>query len=244
MDDQNRSHIAFLDTNALHWLDLYLRYAKTHECFPFVPFDECIWHKKTFVSADLKTRHGYGREMLIWSHQQKLEIRYSGISFLELCFGRAKGRALQEAAAEGVPERMYTFFRENEVDDRTNADDLADIHSKLADLSQLEDDYHDIPILRANDDRDTWLVALAVSKLVVLSATDYLVYAAALAAQARYFVTDDNYLRKIATKLQQTKNDGMGLELRKLCADIMSLGDNAKRIVLPQPKKPGNLLNK
>ncbi len=230
--------VAFLDTNVLHFVDLYLRQAKGQGLFPFggdvlsarKHLDDTIEYKS------LKSSLNKGLDVIEYLRRTNCRAEYSPASELELMAGRARGKAIEKAAGEGIPERMWTRFSETEIGDRLLATDLAGIRKTIEGLGRLLDDASiDATVARADRSRDVLKLAKCVTGIVYMSAMDSMVYAEAIVAEADDVISDDDYLKKTVNRLK-TKESLLEARQRlaKCTADVLSREPNS--IILPGAK--------
>lgn len=191
--------IAFWDTNTLHFVDVYLQHAKKKGFFPYS--DPTISQSKADVRSatndNVKRAYENGSAALAFCRKKDLRISYSPVSELELIVGRARGKALLTAAKENMPDRMWSRFRDEDINRRLTPADLAMTASRVDDLaSRLRN--LDINVIEGAESRvtETWALARKLLSVVYMSVNDALIYASALLERARYVVTFDAYLRK------------------------------------------------
>ena len=135
--------VVFLDTNTLHYVGIYLKYAKRKGLFP--------WHTQTSVSTkdpsrgvldrltekDLKSSLKRGLETVTFLATHDVEVQYSSISELELITARSKGKAVLSAAKEGIPDRIWSHFEDKEIRDRLTPLALTTILKGVDELTSL-----------------------------------------------------------------------------------------------------------
>ena len=198
--------IAFLDTNVLHFMDLYLRQAKDGRIFPFG--DDPAAAKKhlntTIKDMSLKSSLNKGLNVIEYLGRTNCRVEYSSASELELMAGRARGTAIKNAAAEGIPDRMWTRFPESEISDRLIAADLTAIGDTVKGFRTLLHEARiDVAVGGTDRTRDVLELAKNVMGLAYMSPIDSVIYAAALMAEADQMVSDDGYLRKTVNRLKK-----------------------------------------
>lgn len=198
--------IAFLDTNVLHFMDLYLRYAKEERIFPF-DGDPAAAKKHlntTIKDTSLKFSLKKGLNAIEYLSRTNCRVEYSSASELELMAGRARGTAIKNAAAEGIPDRMWTRFSENEISDRLIATDLTAIGDTVKGFRTLLHEARiDVAVGETDRTCDVLELAKDVMGLAYMSPVDSVIYAAALMAEADQMVSEDKYLRKTVNRLKK-----------------------------------------
>ena len=198
--------VAFLDTNVLHSMDLYLLQAKDGGFFPF--HGDVATAKKhlnaTIEYKSLKSSLNKGLNVIVHLRRKNCRAEYSSASELELMAGLARGKAIEKAAAEGVPERMWwSRFPDSDVGDRLVASDLTTIGETVEGLRRLIDEAGiDATVGRADRSRDVLELAKDVMGIVYMSAMDSIMYAGALVAQADHVISDDGYLKNTMHRLK------------------------------------------
>ena len=190
--------VVFLDTNALHYLTLFIGFARDNG---FTVTD--IGHENLAKRMDQEDEAGYrtslwnGHKIVAFVIRTDAQIEFSHVSMVELLSGRIKGAAILNLAREGVPERMWSTISEIEIRDRSESD-LPRIKARVRDLPSVLGEW-DIVFGASganNEAIDVLELAMEVVGLVYMSAADSIVYANAIAARADYLVTGDNYLRR------------------------------------------------
>ena len=197
--------VAFLDTNVLHFMDLYLRRAKDHDLFPFGSDETAARESlKTIEYESLKLDLNKGLNVIEHLHRKNCRVEYSSASELELMAGRARGKAIEKAAAEGVPERMWwSRFTDSDVGDRLVASDLTTIGETVEGLRRLIDDAGiDATVGKSDRSRDVLELAKDVMGIVYMSAMDSIIYAGALVAEADHVISYDRYLKETVNRLK------------------------------------------
>lgn len=196
--------VAFLDTNVLHFVDLYLRRARKHKLFPFGGGEaEAYSHLDDIAEGELQKSFTRGLNAVAYLLRDDVRVEYSVIAELELMAGRARAKALERAAAEGIPDRMWTRFREKEVNDRLQAGDLTRIQRRVEEVGPaLEAAGIDASVADADRTKDALQLAKHVAAAVHMSVADCMIYAGSLVAEADELISADNYLRKTVNRLR------------------------------------------
>ncbi len=223
--------VVFLDTNVLHFVSLYLSRAKEHNLFPFGDDPAAAEdHLRLMPETDLAGSLGRGlRAVMSLRHDSPL-VEYSTGSELELLVGRARGKAIEKAAAEGIPDRMWTRLREKDIDKRLLPDDRTQIAGGVDGLGgMLQAAGIEATVSSPARGRDVLAIAKEVMGLVYLSVIDSVIYADAIAAQAHQIISEDRYFRKT---VQRVKRDpSLGPHLQERTAVLLSR--DPESVILP-----------
>ena len=238
MNDEIRSEVAFLDTNALHFLYLYLEYAREQDLYPFSPNENAVAEASEQLSGigetNLKNSLGRGLITVDCLSKPGVRVEYSMVSELELMAGRARGRAVEKAAREGIPDRMWDRFSEREVNARLSHIELTEIRAGIEGLGTVLEGAGIIAtVSNEGNARDVYYLAKGVAGLVYLGFADSAIYASALVAGADYLVSEDKYFRKIVNRIKNGPQpyDQVRQEVKTLVAQII-LSD-AGSVTLP-----------
>ena len=197
--------VVFLDTNVLHFVGLYLSRSKEHGLFPFGG-DEAVAekHLSSMAEPDLAKSLGKGLRVVMSLRRDDPRVEYSTASELELLAGRAKGKAIEKAATEGVPDRMWSRLGEKDIAERLRASDFTQIAEGVDGLSSmLQDAGIDATVSNTDRGRDVLAIAKEVMGLVYLSVIDSVIYAEAIAAQADQMISADDYLRRTVHRIKK-----------------------------------------
>ena len=248
MNQEVRPEVAFLDTNALHFVYLYLEHARDRNLYPFSR-DEDALAKATERLNDMEEvnlKNSLRRGLVAVGHLSKPDVRveYSSVSELELIAGRARGRAVERAAREGIPDRMWNRFHDKEVDARLSPADLTDIRTRVEELgTALEEAGILATVSDVGRARDVLDLAKGIAGLVYLGFSDSVIYASALVAGADYLITEDKHFRKTVNRIRngQRPYDEVRRQVRDLVGKII-LSDSAA-VTLPEaPRLSLNML--
>ncbi len=237
--------VVFLDTNVLHFVSLYLSRAKQGGLFPFGG-DEAAAEKylSSMTEADLAKSLGKGLRVVMSLRRDNARVEYSTASELELLAGRAKGKAIEKAAVEGVPDRMWSRLSEKDIAERLRASDFAQIAVGVDGLTgMLQDADIDATVSNTDRGRDVLAIAKEVMGLVYLSVIDSVIYAEAIAAQADRMISADDYLRKTVHGIKtDVSPEGTRARLQERVAVLLSRDPGS--ITLPDaeplPSRSGN----
>lgn len=193
--------VAFLDTNTLHYIGLYLCYAKKNKLYPWTAgartkdVDAAKDDVSNFAEDNLKLslKRGLATVHVLLTHN--LQVQYSPASELELLTGKTRGKAILSAAKEGIPDRMWTRFYEDEVRSRLNLADMKAISETVHRLSvTLEDSGVAVKANVQDRTQDALYLAKEINGVVYMEPMDSIIYASSIIAGADYFVTADGSL--------------------------------------------------
>ena len=234
--------MAFLDTNTLHYVGIYLEFAKKHGLYPQAtekPEKEKLAASERvdeLAEAELRKTLKQGLEIVHFLTTRDLEVEYAPASELELLTGRTRGKAILSAAKEGVPDRMWSRFPEKEIRDRLTLADFSEVKATVDRLtSTLEDS--GIGVKTSSRDRSSEAMELAkgINGFVYIQAMDSIIYASALVAEADYLLTSDGYLKDTINYIQSPEGDSryeeIGRQLKQLVSGIVLV--DAEQIQLP-----------
>lgn len=252
MTDEQFQRLLFLDTNALHYARLYLGFAKQHNLPPFGTSsdnpDDVIknrYKNRKKIGQSFKT----GRKLVDYLLKQCNEgakIEYSPVTKVELMCGKLRGKAMLNAAEEGIPYRMWNRINEDEILDRLQSDVYEEVWQEMENLDDLFSSAG-IDIEETDPERmkSVWLMAQQVLRFVFLDLGDCAVYASALLAEADELITDDGYFRTIVNGIENNKvhpvvekREYFGkveTELKQIVAD--AIGIKASEVKLPEAPK-------
>lgn len=199
-----RRKVVFIDTNALHFIGLCLQ--KIPSPSRHDSREQAIKAVKKAIEGEsdgeLKQSYKKGLESLEFIIKEEAEVLYSSVSILELVVGRGKGLAIEKAAKERIPDRMWSKFGEDEVNSRLETADLKDCAKRTNNIrSELEK--LDIVVGHDRGGQDVFRLATGISSVVYLGVADCLIYAGALAARSDYFLTFDRPLWKSIARIRK-----------------------------------------
>ena len=231
--------MAFLDTNYLHCVGLYLRHAEEEGLFPYVEHSASDGRQEALDSissfpeshSHASLRRGLGLLHCALTHN--LEIHYGPISELELITQRTRGKAIVSAASEGLPGRMWTRFPEEAIPERVAPAEMSATKEAVDRLAAALRERGVVVTagMGGKEDFNTLELAKALNGRVYVDVLDSIVYASALLAQADYLLTGDGYLRRTANLIQNPEHgshfEEIRQELRELIAALI-LGDPEK----------------
>lgn len=203
----NMKKTAYLDTNTLHFIGIYLEKAKRDNLYPFKTEspDESVEHLKQILSdKKLKNRLLQGLRTLDYLKKHDLQVEYSIVSKIELITGRTRGKAIEYAAQESIPDRMWSRrFAESEIRERVSSADMNSISERIDMIfSNIEES--NITVL-SNEPHVQDVLDLAgdISGLIYMGAIDCIIYAGALVARTDYLITSDEYFRETVNRIRK-----------------------------------------
>lgn len=187
--------VVFLDTNTLHYLALFVRYACDNG-FSGNDIDSGGLRKR----IDQEGETGYkksllnGHDVVSFVLREDVQIEYSHVSMVELLCGRIRGAFIERLAKDGVPERMWSHLDEKEIREQSETD-LPGIRKCVNDLASELAKWDIIFAVGTSKGINILELAVKIVGLVYMTSVDSIVYAEAIAARADYLVTEDIYLR-------------------------------------------------
>lgn len=238
----NSQKMAFLDTNTLHYMGIYLAHSNKYE-YPNIYEDKrsdlerrlkANKERENSNDAYIKSvRQGFG--VIDFLRAGNIRVEYSPISELELVSGRIKGAAILAAAQESIPDRMWSQFREPEVRERMSIKETQQVSARvnvfLETLKGLEISigYSDL-----QKDRDVLRLAKEIVSLVYMAGMDSIIYAWAIFSRADYLITFDESFKEVVDKVHKAADDRYRHIASKLkrCVREVTLVDE-EEIVLP-----------
>lgn len=200
--------VAFVDTNVLHFLDLYLLCARREGLYPCCQdgsMDEAGDAVSRLSENDRPCGDALRRGLAVvsWLFSEQVDVQYSAVSELELINTRAEGMARTRAAGSGVPRRMWSRFREEEIRKRVKSSELQQLRGQVEDLMDtLRDVGVNVAQQRSRAAGEALELARSLGGLVYLDVVDSIVYAGALVAQADHLLTSDSFLMKTANRIR------------------------------------------
>ncbi len=234
MNEEALTKVAFLDTNTLHYIRLYLNHAEEHDLYPYGRDDDieksraCL---KQMLDGNLKKSLRQGMETIYWilTQGQIKYVEYAAVSELELLSGIVRGKALLNAATEGPPHRMWNRIYEEEIRDWLSGTDLLESLSVVDGLSSLLEN-SEIAVRSDHKERTRDVIELAkdILSLVYMEPIDCIVYASALVSRADYLFTSDGYVRDTVNKIRKR-------ECEKYTEINRQLKERVRRFTLEPP---------
>ena len=123
--------VVYLDTNSLHYLDLFVRYVQDNG-FTVNDIGSEALVKKLEQVDEVGYRQSLqkGRRIIAFVLQEDAQVEFSHVSKIELLGGRVRGAVIENAAREGIPDRMWSRIGEKEIRDGSNEKDLERIRRR------------------------------------------------------------------------------------------------------------------
>ena len=240
--------VAFLDTNVVHYIGLYLKYAKDEDLFPWDSAEEDDESAVTRASRavdsieenNLADALKKGLATVAMVATEALSVQYAAVSQLELLTGRAKGQAILDAAGEGLPARMWSRFSEDEIARRVSIERLTDIKADVNNLTEMLGDAR-IAVVesRLGPTVEVLGLAMGINGLVYVDAMDSIIYANALLSQADYLYTADGYLKRTVNRIANPEQGSRYLQIKEQLRQLVGalILTAPSRVVLPTSPK-------
>ena len=217
--------VVVLDTNATHFLDLFVRAAVEKSYRAEDTEDDELVNRLYTADEGYNRSLKKGRSVIAFILRDDVQLELSQVAKIELLCGKVRGAAIESAAKEGVPDRMWTRIEETFIRDRTKTD-LAGMTQRVEALGAALESWG--VILTSDSDqstRDVLDLAMVIVGSVYMSAADSIVYATALAARADLFITEDGYLHQTVNLLHNPQGDpyyvGIKRRLEELCESAL-----------------------
>ena len=239
MNSNPSQTVAFLDTNVVHYIDLYLARAQKDGLFPFSAGPQRAG-KQLDAVPETKLREHLKKGLNIVDNlsQEGCRVEYSPASEIELVVGRARGKAIEKAAREGIPDRMWTRLRETDISERLEQGDLEDIRARVVSIGQkLDDAGIDATAMDARRTNDALELALSIVGHVYMGVIDSVIYANALVSQADHLVSDDGYFAKTVNSINTGGQPFRDVRRRVMERVAALLLVDAEAVALPDAPK-------
>jgi hypothetical protein len=244
--------LLFLDTNVVHHTRLYLGFARQHDLLPVggSTGDPIVELKKAFDQRS-QTFHSFdtGRKIVNYLrglHDSGARIEYSPVTRLELVCGLLRGKAVLDAANEGIPHRIWNRIDEREIFHRLSVENYTEVQT---DAEGLEDLFQagGIKLVETDPGRmsEVWRLAQLLLSVVFLDLGDSAVYASSLLAEAEELLTTDSYLHWVANAIenpggiQETEEQAYFHQARAKVVQLVSeaIGIGVSEVCLPKAAK-------
>ena len=192
--------VVYLDTNSLHYLDLFVRYVQDNGYTVNDIGSEALARQLEQVDeVGYRKSLQKGRRIISFVLQEDARIFSHFENRTTVWPGTWSGD--RERCKGGNPGSDVVAHRRAEIRDGSNEEDLERIRRRVGDLgSALEES--GIVMGVGSEGRqvlDILELATTIVGLVYLSATDSLVYAGAIAARAEVLITGDGYIPSISS---------------------------------------------
>ena len=204
MSSASLQRVAFLDTNVLHYISLYLTRAEDRGLFPLGgALESARRHLRSVQEGKLREHLGKGLNLIDHLLVEGCKVEYSPASEIELLVGRARGRAIEKAAREGIPDRIWGKFSEEDINDRLEEADLTHIRSAVANIGgKLDAAGIDATAIDERRTNDALELARSIVGCIYIGVVDSVIYANALITQADHLVSDDGYFSATINRLR------------------------------------------
>jgi len=221
----------FLDTNALHYMSSYLRWAERENLPPFqggVTFEQAQNILRQRMPKVVSDNLLNGAKTLAHLQQQLKEhdpdIYTSRFAKAEVIYGVLEGRAYARMAREGLPFRMRQRARSELVSMYLESEDYRQVVGEWDNFLNLLQDKGGIVVLYVEDIEDFSRIAEVAEFLqsrIFMDVVDSWMYACALVTQAERIITFDTYFRKrVINKLHNPQGD---LDWQQLQSDLQEM---------------------
>jgi hypothetical protein len=236
--------VAFMDTNALHYVRLCLGHAKQHDLHPFGKspngWQELTTDFDTITPQRRRENMQTGVKMLQFVEAQGAQIEFSPMSEIEMVGGLIRAKALLHAARDGSPHRMFTNITAGEIAATVSAADMQEVGAEVDQLPELLDRL-DITVTPSDPGAglDTLRVAAQLTRIRYMEPADAVIFVGAILAQADYLITSDRYLRSTANQLLNSRDQpflSARSQLRTIVANVLNCAPD--EVILPQGWTP------
>lgn len=246
----------FLDTNALQYINSYLRNAQCYELAPFsnaeMTYDdirtELCKHMPKAIAGLLmngcKTA-AFLQERAGVEDDSGIVVYTSRLSKAEMMFGILDGQAHARLAQEGISYRMRQRLRDLSelVSMRLQRKDFESLSREVDDLLEMLIVHTGVSIDFAEDDGEIAVIA-RLSELmqssVFLEVLDCWMYGCALAMQAERLITFDRYFSHVANFINNPQGDEDWQQVHdQICDELKSLFPVPTAVPLSLPAVQG-----
>jgi len=223
----------FLDTNALHYMNTYLQWAKNKKLPPFqegIDFEQARDVLRDHMPNGIANMLLQGAKALSFLQEQvsqhEAAIYTSQFAKAEVIFGVLEGQAHARMAHGGFPYRM-----------RQRAgilSELVSMYLELKDYQQVIREWDDflnslkekenITILYVEGKEDFSQIAKLAEFLqsrIFMDVVDSWMYACALTTQSERVITQDKYFRQVINKLHNPQKDVGWQQLHNELKDLL-----------------------
>ena len=197
--------IALVDTNTLHYIVLYLRFADKHSLFPFPATPSLVSHARKQIATlgEKALIHSLRRGLstVSWLLSRRAQVQYASVSQLELMHGRSRGRVIESFAREGVPDRFWRIPPEDVAEQRLTVSDLESI---CREVKRLPEGFLGIGLQSPNTmlaEAEVWTLSIELMGLVYIAVADSIILATALCNQIDFLITSDQYLQSVVNRI-------------------------------------------
>ncbi len=209
----------FLDTNALHYMSSYLRWAQRKNLPPFqsgVTFEQVRNTLRQHMPKSIADLLLHGAKTLAFLQQQVNDqdaaIYTSRFAKAEVIYGVLEGQAHARLAREGLPYRMRQRMGvlSELVSMYLDSQDYQQVVGEWDDfLDRLKNNGH-ITVSYVEDEEDFSRIAEVAEFLqsrIFMDVVDSWMYACALVMQAEEIITFDGYFKRVINRLHNPQGD-------------------------------------
>ena len=108
--------VVYLDTNSLHYLDLFLQFIRAEGLtVEDVESGELATQLEQVEEVGYRTSLQKGCRIISFVLQEDEQVEFSQVSNIELLCGRVRGAVIENAAKQGIPDRMWSRIGEHEI---------------------------------------------------------------------------------------------------------------------------------
>ncbi len=222
----------FLDTNALHYMSSYLRWAEKENWPPFqggVTLEQVRSVLRQHMPKSIANDILKGTKTLAYLQQQVDEqdaaIYTSQFAKAEVIYGVLEGQAHARMAREGLPYRMRqrASVLSELVSMYLDSQDYQQVTKEWDDLLNTLKKKGNITVLYVEEEENFSVIAEVVEFLqsrIFMDVIDSWMYACALVMQAERIVTFDRYFRHVINMLHNPQNE---LDWQQLQKDLQEM---------------------
>lgn len=222
----------FLDTNALHYMNSYLRWAEQKNWPPFqggVTFEKVRDTLCQYMPRNLADSILQGAKTLAFLQQQvdeeKAVIYTSRFAKAEVICGVLEGQAHARMAREGLPYRMRqrAGVLSELVSMYLESRDYQQVMGEWDNFLSLLKDKGNILVLYVEDGEAFSRIAEVAEFLqsrIFMDVVDSWMYACALVMQAERIITFDGYLKRVVNMLHNPQDE---MDWRQLQDDLRQM---------------------
>ena len=217
LDDRK---LAFLDTNVLHYINLWLSTARKGGLYPFPidrpgTLDDALMKAESVAERGLSESLLKGLRTISFLVDNQIAVQYARISILELIKGRTLGTAILKLANSGVPDRMWGKVTEREVNRLTSIEDLHRIRTEVDGLFSTLSDLGVYDSNRLDGQRDILDLAINIMQVAYMDVADCIIYSAAIDARADYLIVDDGAFKYTINKIHNPSGESSWLSVQQ-----------------------------
>ena len=222
----------FLDTNALHYISSYLRWAEKENLPPFqggITFEQVRDILRQHMPKKIADKLLQGAKTLAFLQQQvdqhEVAIYTSRFAKAEVIYGVLEGQAHARMAREGLPYRMRqrTSVLSELVSMYLEPEDYQQVIEEWDNFLNMIEDKGKITVLYVEDKEDFFRIAEVAEFLqsrVFMDVIDSWMYACALVMQAERIITFDGYFRRVINMLHNPQDE---LDWQQLQRDLQRM---------------------